>query len=100
MLSGVRWKHMQNNVYQHVIHSFGSLYNENSKVLILDSIPSPASREVGFYYGHPRNRFWKVLAQVFGTDVPESIEEKKRLVLGSGLALWDVIDEWEKALSV
>lgn len=55
---------------------------------------------MGLYYGHPRNRFWMVLAQILGTDVPERIEEKKRLVLGSGLALWDVIDEWEKALSV
>ena len=79
--------------YQHVIHSFGPLYNENSRILILGSIPSPASREVGFYYGHPQNRFWKVLSEVFGMPLPESIEEKKALVLSNGLALWDSIAE-------
>ena len=81
------------STYAHEVHPFGPLYNENSKVLILGSIPSPASREVGFYYGHPRNRFWQVLAGVFGTCVPESIKEKKTLVLGHGLALWDAIEE-------
>ena len=84
---------MKKNEYRHVVHTFGPLYNENSKVVVLGSIPSPASREVGFYYGHPRNRFWMVLAQVLEAEVPGSIEEKKRLVLDNGLALWDVIEE-------
>ena len=79
--------------YHHVVHTFGPLYNADSRILILGSIPSPASREVGFYYGHPRNRFWQVLAEVYGMPLPESIEEKKALVLASRLALWDVIEE-------
>jgi len=79
--------------YQHVVHSFGPLYNKDSKILILGSIPSPASREVGFYYGHPRNRFWKVLAEAYRVPLPESVEEKKSLALSHGLALWDVIEE-------
>ena len=79
--------------YQHVVHTFGPLYNTDSRILILGSIPSPASREVGFYYGHPQNRFWKVLAEVYGLPLPESIEEKKALVLSNGLALWDSISE-------
>lgn len=79
--------------YQHIVHTFGPLYNEDSRILILGSIPSPASREVGFYYGHPRNRFWQVLAEVYGLPLPESIEEKKALILANGLALWDVIEE-------
>ena len=83
----------QNRRYQHVVHTFGPLYNEDSRILILGSIPSPASREVGFYYGHPRNRFWQMLADLYGMPLPESIEEKKALVLSHGLALWDVIEE-------
>ena len=83
----------QNQSYQHVVHTFGPLYNEDSGILILGSIPSPASREVGFYYGHPRNRFWQMLADLYGMPLPESIEEKRALVLSHGLALWDVIEE-------
>ena len=83
----------QKQNYQHVVHTFGPLYNEDSGILILGSIPSPASREVGFYYGHPRNRFWQMLAELYGMPLPESIEEKKALVLSYGLALWDVIEE-------
>ena len=83
----------QNQNYQHVVHTFGPLYNEDSGILILGSIPSPASREVGFYYGHPRNRFWQMLADLYGMPLPESIEEKRALVLSHGLALWDVIEE-------
>ena len=83
----------QKQNYQHVVHTFGPLYNEDSGILILGSIPSPASREVGFYYGHPRNRFWQMLAELYGMPLPESIEEKKALALSHGLALWDVIEE-------
>ena len=83
----------QKQNYQHVVHTFGPLYNEDSGILILGSIPSPASREMGFYYGHPRNRFWQMLAELYGMPLPESIEEKKALVLSHGLALWDVIEE-------
>ena len=83
----------QKQNYQHVVHTFGPLYNEDSGILILGSIPSPASREVGFYYGHPRNRFWQMLAELYGMPLPESIEEKRALVLSHGLALWDVIEE-------
>ena len=83
----------QNRRYQHVVHTFGPLYNEDSGILILGSIPSPASREVGFYYGHPRHRFWQMLADLYGMPLPESIEEKRALVLSHGLALWDVIEE-------
>ena len=83
----------QKQNYQHVVHTFGPLYNEDSGILILGSIPSPASREVGFYYGHPRNRFWQMLAELYGMPLPESIEEKKALVLARSLALWDVIEE-------
>ena len=77
------------------IHPFPPLFDEESKILILGSFPSVKSRENQFYYGHPQNRFWKVIAAIFGTDIPTSIDEKKALILSNHLALWDVIAECE-----
>ena len=76
-------------------HPFGPLYKNRSRVLILGSFPSVKSREQHFFYGHPQNRFWKVVAAVFGQPVPQSIEEKKQLILNNGLALWDSIASCE-----
>ena len=78
--------------YEHVVQPFAPVYDEHSKVLILGSLPSVKSREQGFYYGHPQNRFWKVTAAVFGEPVPETIEEKKEMLLRNRLAVWDVIE--------
>ncbi len=61
------------------------------RVLILGSFPSVKSREVGFFYGHPQNRFWRVMAAVLGERVPETVEEKTALLFRHGIALWDVI---------
>ncbi len=76
---------------EHITHPIAPVWDKNSKVLILGSFPSVKSRENGFFYGHKQNRFWKVLAAVFDCPVPETIEEKKRLLLQNGAALWDVI---------
>ncbi len=72
-------------------HSIPPVYDGNSRILILGSFPSVASREAEFFYGHKQNRFWRVLATVFDTDVPESTEEKKIFLIKHGIALWDVI---------
>ncbi|MBQ7799939.1 MAG: DNA-deoxyinosine glycosylase [Oscillospiraceae bacterium] len=72
-------------------HNFGPLYNENSKILILGSFPSVKSRQAQFFYGHPQNRFWNVLSALFGHPAPQTIEEKRDLILKNNLALWDVI---------
>ena len=72
-------------------HPIPPLYDENSKVLILGSFPSVKSREQMFFYGHPQNRFWRVLALVFGEDTPLTIEEKRSFILRHNLALWDVL---------
>ena len=77
---------------QIVTHEFPPFYDHNSLALILGSIPSPKSREMGFYYGHPQNRFWKVLAQVFNEDIPMTILAKKALLKKHHLALWDVLE--------
>ena len=78
---------------EHVVHGFAPVFDCRNRVLILGSLPSVMSREPNFYYGHPQNRFWKVLAALFGEDLPESIPEKKQLLLSHGVAVWDVIAE-------
>ena len=72
-------------------HEFPPVYDENSEILILGSFPSVKSREMQFFYGHPQNRFWKVLAQVLNETVPQMIPEKKEMLLRHHIALWDVI---------
>ena len=78
-----------------IIHPIPPLYDENSKVLILGSFPSVKSREAQFFYGHPQNRFWKVMAAVFNERVPETISEKREFLLRNNVALWDVIHSCE-----
>lgn len=78
--------------YRHLEHEFPPLFDEDAETLILGSFPSVKSREQQFYYGHPQNRFWKVLAALYGTAVPETRGEKTELILSHHLALWDVID--------
>ena len=72
-------------------HPFPPLYDKNSKVLILGSFPSVKSREQMFFYGHPQNRFWKVISAVMDTDTPVTIEEKSNFLHLNHIALWDVI---------
>ena len=74
--------------------SFAPVYNEHSRALILGTWPSPRSREMSFYYGHPQNRFWPMLAALTGEPVParEDIEAKKQIILRHGLALWDTLE--------
>ncbi len=76
---------------QRITHAFDPVYDRNSRVLILGTMPSPASREQGFYYSHPRNRFWPVMAAVLGEAQPVTPEEKRDLCLRNRIALWDVL---------
>lgn len=79
-----------------VTHEFGAFFDKDSRVLILGTIPSPKSREQGFYYGHPQNRFWKVLADVLGEKVvPQTVEERKKFLKRNRIALWDVLESCE-----
>ena len=91
-----------------VTHTLAPVYDQSSRVLLLGTMPSPKSREYGFYYSHPQNRFWRVIAACMGAPVPPnegdvlpggipallaaSIEAKRELLLGYGIALWDVIE--------
>ena len=72
-------------------HPIEPVWNKQSKVLILGSFPSVKSREYGFFYGHPQNRFWRVLAEITGDALPETVQNKKDFLLSHGIALWDVI---------
>lgn len=74
-----------------VTHPISPVYDSGSQILILGSFPSVKSREAGFFYGHPQNRFWKVVSAVFDEDVPQTIEEKKAFLLRNHIAVWDVI---------
>ena len=78
--------------YELITQPFAPVYDRNSRILILGSLPSVKSREQGFYYGHARNRFWPMLAAVYQEPVPQSIPDKKTLLLRHGLALYDVIE--------
>ncbi len=78
-----------------IVHPIPPLFNAQSETLILGSFPSVKSREAAFFYGHPQNRFWAVIAAVFESEKPQTIEDKKELILSNKLALWDVIAQCE-----
>lgn len=78
-----------------MVHPFAPVVDGDCHTLILGSFPSVKSREEGFYYGHPQNRFWRVLAAIFQEPLPGEIEAKRTLLLRHHLALWDVIASCE-----
>ena len=80
--------------YEHIVHEFDPVFDERSRVLVLGSLPSALSRENRFYYGNPRNRFWRVVAACAREPVPadDDIPAKRSLLLRHGIALWDVIE--------
>lgn len=78
--------------YQTVRQPFSPVFDEESRILILGSFPSVKSRETGFYYGHPRNRFWRVLAYILKCEVPTTVESKKKMLISNRIALYDVIE--------
>jgi hypoxanthine-DNA glycosylase len=76
----------------HLDHEFAPVFNKSSKILILGSFPSERSREFGFYYSHPQNRFWKLLTYLTKTEcIPFTIDDKKQMLLKNRIALWDII---------
>ena len=78
-----------------ISHPIPPIFDKNSKILILGSFPSVKSREEMFFYGHPQNRFWRVLAEIYESEIPTSIEKKTNFLLENNIALWDVIGECE-----
>lgn len=76
---------------ERIMHPIPPLYDEKSEILILGSFPSIKSRESKFFYGHPQNRFWKLIARLYNEEQPETIDDKKAIILKHKLALWDTI---------
>ena len=76
---------------EYIEHTIPPVYDEHSKILILGTMPSPKSREYGFYYSHPQNRFWRVLSELYQEPLPTTVEEKAAFVLRHNIALWDVL---------
>ena len=91
---------MNENSHETIIHQISPVWNSESKILFLGTMPSPASRTAGFFYMHPQNRFWKVLPAVFGeclalqnnaSDTNAAITERRKFLLRHNLAIWDVL---------
>lgn len=76
-------------------HTFEPIFDSKSKILILGTFPSVKSRENNFYYGHPQNRFWSVLAEILKTGTPKSILEKRQILIENKIAIWDVVGSCE-----
>ena len=76
---------------QTLVHPIAPVWNENARILILGSFPSVRSREAGFYYAHPQNRFWPLMARLYEEPVPQTTEERRTFALRHGIALWDSI---------
>ena len=77
--------------YESLTHSFEPVFDQESKILILGTFPSVKSRENHFYYGHPQNRFWRILAALTGQKIPQTVSEKRAFLLEQHIAIWDVI---------
>lgn len=77
------------------VHNIEPVFDKNSRILILGSFPSVKSREAKFFYGHPQNRFWKVVSAVLGCECPMTVEEKKAMLIKNRIAVWDVIKSCE-----
>lgn len=76
---------------ERIVHPLAPVYDENSRVLVLGTMPSPKSREFAFYYSHPQNRFWRILSDLYRVPLPKSNEEKRAVLLSCKIALWDVL---------
>ena len=80
---------------ERIVHPLAPVYDKNSRVLVLGTMPSPKSRELGFYYSHPQNRFWRILAELYGEALPRGNGEKTAFLLRRRIALWDVLKSCE-----
>ena len=80
---------------ERVEHTFAPVYNSASRILIVGTMPSVQSRQHGFYYGNPRNRFYDVLCTLLGAEKPETVEQKRDLLLDCRIAVYDVLHSCE-----
>ena len=83
------------NQLEKVEHTLSPIYDTSSKILILGTMPSPKPREAGFYYSHPQNRFWKIMATLFNEELPITNQQKEEMMKKHHIALWDVLKSCE-----
>lgn len=83
----------KDNRYETITHTLEPLYNSESKILILGSFPSVKTREYGFFYGHPQNRFWPVMEKLFNVELSRDIDERRDFLLSHSIAVFDSIYE-------
>ncbi|MCI1966223.1 MAG: DNA-deoxyinosine glycosylase [Oscillospiraceae bacterium] len=76
---------------ERILHPLNPVFHENSRVLVLGTMPSPKSREYGFYYSHPQNRFWRIIAELYKLPLPKTNDEKRAVLFSCRIALWDVL---------
>ena len=81
----------ESNLHQTIVHPLKPLYDEDSKILILGSFPSVKTREYGFFYGHPQNRFWPLMEKLFNVELSKDIEERRTFLLNNKIAVFDSI---------
>ena len=74
-----------------ITHTIPPVYHRESRILLLGTMPSPKSREVGFFYGHPQNRMWPVLSRIFEEDLPKGTDARRAFLLRHHIAMWDVL---------
>ncbi len=72
--------------------TFPPVWSPDAKILILGTYPSPKSREIGFYYGHPQNRFWPLMAELLDSELPETTEARRELLIRNRISIWDVLE--------
>ena len=84
-------KNTKNSKPEYIVHPLKPVYDEKSEILILGTMPSPKSREYGFYYSHPQNRFWRILSDLYGEPLPKTNGEKTVFLLSHRIAIWDVL---------
>lgn len=78
-----------------LIHPVPPIFDKDSQILILGSFPSVKSREGEFFYHHPQNRFWRLISEIYNEKLPETIDEKRQLIISNNIALWDVVQSCE-----
>lgn len=84
-----------NNSFGVVTHTFEPIYDKNSRILILGTMPSVKSREANFYYMNPQNIFWRILSNILKTPYPQAIDDKKEMLINNRIAVWDVLKSCE-----
>ena len=78
------------------IIAFPPVAPPGATTLILGSMPSVESLRQGFYYAHPRNAFWRMLAEAYGERAPRDVAQRIALLERRGIALWDVLQSCER----